>query len=100
MRDTLRGYITPLAIGGYTPPDGETWEGWPIGRDLYLSEIYALIQRVPGVKHVRDVKLGSVPIKLTDIEIPTVTATEKRVIDVPPDGVLCSLDHDVRVVTL
>ena len=55
---------------------------------------------MPGVKHVRDVKLGSVPIKLTDIEIPTVTATEKRVIDVPPDGVLCSLDHDVRVVTL
>lgn len=100
VRDTLRGYITPLAIGGYTPPDGETWEGWPIGRDLYLSEIYALIQRVPGVKHVRDVKLGSVPIKLTDTEIPTVTATEKRVIDVPPDGVLCSLDHDVRVVTL
>ena len=49
---------------------------------------------------MRDVKLGSVPIKLTDMEIPTVTATEKRVIEVPPDGVLCSLDHDVRVVTL
>ncbi len=37
---------------------GPDWEGWPFGRDLYVSEIYSLIQKVPGVKHVLDVRLS------------------------------------------
>ena len=97
--DTLRGYLSPLPIGGYTPPEGEVWDGWQIGRDLYLSEVFALIQGVSGVKHVRDVKLGSIRLRMTGDE-GTITATDKRAIEVPPDGVICSMAHEVRVVTL
>ena len=41
---------------------GPDWEGWPFGRDLYVSEIYSLIQKVPGVKHVLDVRLSYRPV--------------------------------------
>jgi hypothetical protein len=32
---------------------GEHGEGWAFGRDVYISEIYAVIERVEGVKYVK-----------------------------------------------
>jgi predicted phage baseplate assembly protein len=62
VRDSLRQFIAPLDL---TPPDqpkddilGARWEGWPFGRSLFIAEIFSLIQRVPGVKHVLDVRLS------------------------------------------
>jgi hypothetical protein len=48
----IEGYLDPLNGG----PDGE---GWPFGRDVYASEIYRLLEKVPGVDYVPDVTLSS-----------------------------------------
>lgn len=36
---------------------GKDGRGWPLGRDLYLSEIYPLIDRLPGVDFVTELTL-------------------------------------------
>jgi hypothetical protein len=38
---------------------GPEGEGWPFGRDVYTSEIYRLLEKVPGVDYVSDVALSS-----------------------------------------
>jgi predicted phage baseplate assembly protein len=121
VADALRNFITPLALGtlanGVSVNDpaatngkqSDEWQGWPFGRDLYVSELYSLIAQVPGVKHVRDVKLGQrivtpareglrsdgAPAEQTAVEM-----TDQRVIEVPADAILCSLDHVVNSVSL
>ena len=89
-------------------------EGWPFGRDLYVSEIYSLVQNVQGVKHVRDVRLSKrhvVPAKewaarqeekLSE-EMEAYRAlqpVDQRRVEVPGDTLLCSLDHEVVIVDL
>ena len=60
--NSLKNFISPLDATslGTTTSDimGPDWEGWPFGRALFVSEIYALIQKIPGVKHVLDVQLS------------------------------------------
>ncbi|MBN1140141.1 MAG: putative baseplate assembly protein [Anaerolineae bacterium] len=56
---TVEVATAPQALDQFLGPE---WEGWPFGRDLYVSEIYSLIQKVPGVKHVLDVRLSYRPV--------------------------------------
>jgi hypothetical protein len=74
VRHALREYISPLDLSA---PDetrdellGPRWEGWPFGRALFVSELYALIQRVPGVKHVLEVRLGTRPVAPKEEAVP------------------------------
>ncbi|RMB85084.1 putative baseplate assembly protein [Streptomyces shenzhenensis] len=46
----LYGYFNPLTGG----PDGR---GWPFGRPVHSGEVFAVLQRVPGVDLVEDVRL-------------------------------------------
>lgn len=121
-REFLEHFICPLALetsderlGEFLGPD---WEGWPFGRDLYVSEVYSLIQQVSGVKHVLDVKLGFRPLLPSREHLSAESAVEdeeaeadetagerlvmsdQRVIQVSPDTLLCSLDHEIQVVSL
>jgi predicted phage baseplate assembly protein len=121
--DALRAYLTPLAPRDRTLlPDGVVepdWPGWSFGRALYVAELFSVIQQVPGVKHVLDVQLRQravVPGKETpplgQLEdyaadaargTPTdaaLTLVTGRVLLVPPDALLCSLDHEVALVEL
>ena len=124
VEQTLRRLISPLAIGANGQGSGEAegmwggdWQGWPFGRDLYVSEIFSMIQQVPGVKHVLDVSLSHRQVipsrergRLFNAEQgendepemfgPTLTPVTQRLLRVPPDTLLCSLDHDVQVVVL
>ena len=125
VADSLKGFIAPLKLVSElsTPSDimGPEWEGWPFGRSLFVSEIYALIQKVPGVKHVLDVQLGwrsVVPARETkpravlekeasetsadEVEPPekALTVLDGKRLDIAPDALLCSLEHEVRVVEL
>jgi hypothetical protein len=60
VRDRLRDMHSPLAGG----PDGR---GWPFGRDVYASEVYAVLERIPLVDYVEDVRLtGPRPIQAAD----------------------------------
>lgn len=49
----LARFLHPLQGGA----DGK---GWPFGRAVYVSEIYELLETVPGVDHVRKQRKGAV----------------------------------------
>jgi predicted phage baseplate assembly protein len=48
--DALRAFFDPLRGG----PEGG---GWPLGRDVYISEVVEVIAAVPGVDHVLNLQL-------------------------------------------
>jgi predicted phage baseplate assembly protein len=80
----LYRYLNPY-IGG---PQGT---GWEFGRDLHVSELYALLQRLPGIEFVDDLRIsvrdpgsGSVPRDVSP-----------RLV-LPPEGLVCSDAHRVN----
>jgi predicted phage baseplate assembly protein len=113
--EALKNFITPLALG---PNDflqngalAADWAGWPFGRDLYVAEIFSLIQQVPGVKHVIDVQLWQRPItpsaeasslagEESEEAEKGLLAIDERMLHVPPDTLLCSLEHEIQLVEL
>jgi predicted phage baseplate assembly protein len=114
--EALERFITPLALErpGEQPDDllGPDWDGWPFGRSLFISELFSLIQRVPGVKHVLDVHMAQrrvVPSQerrqageATDVPavIPVLIPIDGRRLDLPADTVLVSLAHVVKLAEL
>ncbi|MBN1656887.1 MAG: putative baseplate assembly protein [Anaerolineae bacterium] len=124
VEESLRQMICPLAPDNSDRREedlpealGADWRGWPFGRDLYVSEIYSLIQQVPGVKHVLDVRLSYRPVipsrerasmgggaqsegEEAETSRAPLTQVTQRMLRVPPDTLLCSLDHEVQVVEL
>ncbi|MGC9400745.1 MAG: putative baseplate assembly protein [Anaerolineae bacterium] len=116
VAERLHRFITPLALGdeeALSEMTGTAWQGWPFGRDLYVSELFSLIQQVPGVQHVLDVQLAYrdvVPVEEPDPDAEAAEASgetpealtplEGRRLAVPDDTLLCSLTHTVKVVTL
>jgi hypothetical protein len=48
----LENFLHPL-IGG---PDGD---GWPFGRDIFVSELYELLEGISGLDYVPDIGLSS-----------------------------------------
>jgi predicted phage baseplate assembly protein len=80
----LYRFLSPI-VGG---PQGA---GWPFGRDLSVSEIYGLLQRIPGVEFVEDVQINVVePGGAGDAQ----PATGRLV--VPRDGLVACGQHQVR----
>ncbi len=130
--EALENYITPLALSNSieveSPQAYHSYEnpvipepkreGWPFGQSLYIAEIYALVQHVPGVKHVLEVHLSQRPIspsrertkrETDEEEIETnalqssgeeLKPVEGKVLTVSEDTLLCSLRHEVRIVEL
>jgi Baseplate J-like protein len=76
--DRLKQFFSPLG-------DGEDYEGWPFGRDVYVSEVYQLLDRTPGVDFVT---------RLNDLEIltaPDDTGGERLIPPNPPAGELVAI---------
>ncbi len=78
----LYRYINPVA-------GGSTGDGWPFGRSLSLSEVYAIIQGTTDVDYIEEVKLF--PVKNGERQ-EAITR-----ISVSPDSLLCSHRHEVVV---
>jgi predicted phage baseplate assembly protein len=80
----LYDYFNPLTGG----PDGT---GWPFGRPVQSGEVFAVLQRLPGVELVEDVRLfGANPV------------TRERGdpvarLDLPPNALAFSFGHQIRV---
>jgi hypothetical protein len=59
----LGRFLDPLVggagAGGAAGSAGGAGEGWPFGRDVYVSEIYQLLEKIPGVDYVPSVDLSS-----------------------------------------
>ncbi len=128
--DALHRYITPLAFadsGGEneaiaalraSEPKQTPWQGWPFGKPLYVAELFALIQQVRGVKHVLHVELSQRPIELSrerrglneldfadspaNPQPPArqLTLIQSPALMIPSDALLCSLEHEIELVTL
>jgi hypothetical protein len=114
VAETLRAFLSPLPLPGLSDqvramlPDD--WKGWPFGKPLYLSEIYSLIQQVPGVKHVVEVKLSEREVTPSKERLPGEITSgnppvepkliEARRIAIPADTLFCSLDHEIQDVSL
>jgi predicted phage baseplate assembly protein len=81
----LYAYLSPYTGG----PDGK---GWPMGRDLHVSEIYARLQRVAGVEYVDEVRV-TVP----DPNAPDGAQTVSPRLGLTSDAVLRSGQHKVQV---
>jgi predicted phage baseplate assembly protein len=123
VAEMLRQYLSPLlATGQSLLPEGVIepgWQGWPFGRSLYVAELFSVIQQVPGVKHVLDVQIRQRPV-LPNKESPplgqletfangaagtpdqnsTLNLVTGKVLLVPADTLLCSLEHEVELVEL
>ena len=70
---------------------GPARTGWPFGRDLYLSEIYGLIQRIPSVEYIEGVRL-----EILEPGAPGTRPAPPR-ISVPLHTLICSAQHEVVV---
>lgn len=81
----LYQYINPVCGS----PDGD---GWPFGRGLSLSEIYAALQGIKKVDYVEEVRIF--PVDPTTGE--RQEATTKIVVS--PHNLICSHKHEVTVV--
>ncbi len=114
VNDVLNNFINPLLLSEWADSQDELmatdWEGWPFGRNLYVAEIFSLIQRTPGVKHVLDVELHTRPVApshevapdddLAVEEPPPLEKIRKKLIRVPADTLLCSLHHTITIADL
>jgi predicted phage baseplate assembly protein len=121
VTEALRQYLTPLTSQPSALPEGVVegeWQGWPFGRSLYIAELYSLIQQVAGVKHVLDVQLRQRPIVPIQESPPlgqleefadsaagantaaNLTIVTGKVLTLPADTLLCSLDHEIVLVEL
>ncbi|WP_284581383.1 putative baseplate assembly protein [Streptomyces sp. 2P-4] len=83
--DALYAYLDPLA-------GGALGRGWPFGRSLRSGEVFAALQRVPGVELVDEVLLHPAD-PLTGRRG---DATDR--VDLGPSALLFPFDHRVRVI--
>ncbi len=80
----LFDFINPL-VGG---TDGK---GWPFGRSLFVSDVMAVLQTVPGVNFIRSVKLFPITYDRRQFT----RGAEKTEIQVPAHGVVVSYQHNI-----
>jgi predicted phage baseplate assembly protein len=107
VTEELLRYLTPLPIDDKIPllHPGKQWEGWQFGKDLFRAELVSLIQQVPLVKYVLDVEVLTrvvVPVEegtMFDDEEPKQYTVVEKVLRIPDDGLLCSLDHEIEIVS-
>lgn len=109
VEEELTRYLSPLRMDEKQPllvPQGEAWNGWPFGRNLFLAEVISLIQQVPSVKYVMDVEISTRQIspgeRTTWADEPDQKqlSVVEKVLHLPEDGLLVSLNHDILTVHL
>lgn len=108
VSDELKRFLTPLPVDDKPPllPGSEAFAGWPFGRDLFAAEVISLIQQVPSVKFVLDVEISSRPVApveekaLFEDAPPLPLSSVDKVLRVPADGLICSLEHEIEVVSM
>ena len=108
VNSELNRYLTPLALDDDQPllHTDEKWVGWQFGRDLFTAEVISLIQQVPSVKFVLEVEVFSRPVvpveeKNNFDDGPALAlAAVQKVLRIPNDGLVCSLQHEIELVSV
>lgn len=81
----LYSFLNPL-VGG---PEKN---GWPFGRELFISDVYQCLQGLPGVQFVRSVEMFEAHPGGTSI------GDALQALDVAPHGVIASARHKVEFI--
>jgi predicted phage baseplate assembly protein len=86
VTDHLYQFLNPFT-------GGDDGQGWPFGRDLFISDVYAAIQHVNGVRYVEQVKLFEV------VRSGKGKGRKRSAdrIELPVNSLLCSYGHQVDV---
>jgi hypothetical protein len=71
----LKEFLHPLT-------GGSEGRGWEFGRDIHISEVYTLLEGIPGVDHVKELLLNG-------SEVNPVTVAESEMV--------CSGDHKINI---
>lgn len=105
----LRNFLNPLVPFPEQQEEDhlldKSWSGWQFGKNLFAAEIFALIQRVPGVKYVTDVAIFSrvVQPKMESVlnnQLQPLNQLEEKILWVSPETLVCSLDHEIQAVDI
>lgn len=105
----LRNFLNPLVPFPEQQEEDHLlengWTGWSFGKDLFAAEVFALIQRVPGVKYVMGVDIFSRPVQPKSESVPNgqpkpLDLLEDKVLWMTQDTLICSLDHEIEPVDL
>ena len=80
----LYGFLNPLT-------GGADEKGWPFGRDLFISDVMAVLLSIPGVNFVRSVMLY--PINYENRQFTRGAATQE--IPIASHGVVVSYQHNI-----
>ena len=87
--------LAEAALYQYLNPftGGSQGNGWPFGRDLHLSEVYGVLQRIPAVEFVEEVR-----VEIRGPGNPSASRPAPPRLEVPRHGLICSAQHTVTVV--
>src|SRR5206468_4271347 len=58
-QETLEAARQALAAAFHPLTGGPEQSGWPFGRAVYVSEVYAVLEQVPLVDYVEEVQLAT-----------------------------------------
>ncbi len=95
VRLCLEHFIHPITGG----PGGE---GWPFQRPLTLADIYAEIQKVPGVAFLRDAKVyASRPVDgASGLLTPEAVVSNAEGVRLGENELLCTREHRIRAIPI
>ncbi len=83
----LYHYLNPYTGG----PAGK---GWPFGRELHVHELYALLQSIPHVEFVEDIKVN-----ISESGSNLAPRPAPNQLSIPRGALICSELHRVRVIS-
>ncbi|MBR6088672.1 MAG: putative baseplate assembly protein [Anaerolineaceae bacterium] len=103
VTEKLNRYLSPLKDESV---DDEDALGWEFGRNVFTAEIISLIQKIPSVKYVLDTQVEWRAVSPTnealddfgskDVDLQLVD----KMLVLPPDGLVCSLRHEISVTSM
>jgi predicted phage baseplate assembly protein len=76
---------------------GPTGDGWPFGRAVVSGEVFAVLQRLPGVDSVADIRIFA--FNPTDPASRDRSQPQQR-LDLPGNALIFSTAHQIRVTTV
>ena len=103
VTEALSRFLSPLKDNEV---DDEMSRGWEFGRSVFNAEIVSLIQKIPSVKYVLDTEVQWRPVSPLNESIDDLGSKDidlkpvNRMLVLPPDGLVCSLRHEIMVTTM
>lgn len=103
VTERLNRYLSPLKDES---ADDELAGGWEFGRNVFNAEIVSLIQKTASVKYVLETDVSWRPVSPLNESADDFGSKDMdlrkmdKMLALPPDGLVCSLNHEIIVTTM